>query len=101
SEATDESLRVFRRTRVNDRIDDRNSNSAAEIAHEVEQTTGIGDSSLCQLSEGKLRGRQNAKHDGATTHHLRPKHFIEVCGSRLKGTQTQPYSEEKEAERGQ
>src|SRR6476659_8496141 len=43
-------LRMFWRVCVDHGIDDRDSKGAAEIAHEVEQTAGICDGRLCQLS---------------------------------------------------
>src|SRR5215510_4192879 len=99
--ALDNGLRIFRRARVDHCIDQGNSNCATEIAHKVEQAAGIVDGGLRQVPEGKLRGRQNAKHDGGAAHQLRPEHFVKIRGLGLNGTHRESYSKQQEAKRGQ
>ena len=64
-EAADDVLRIIGCARINNSVDQRDSNGAAEIAHKVEETAGIINGGLRQMAKGKLCRGKNAKHDGA------------------------------------
>jgi hypothetical protein len=77
---------MFGRAAVDDGVDDRDTDCAAEIAHHVEKPARIGDRPLGQAPQCELRRRQNAEHDGAAAHQLRPEHLLEIRVAGLDGT---------------
>jgi hypothetical protein len=86
---------------IDNRVDQRDADGAAEIAHQVEQTAGVGDLRLRQRAERDSRRRQQAEHDGDAAHDLRPEHLLEVGGARLKRAEAKPDREQGETGGGE
>ena len=67
---------------IQDRVDQRDADGAAEIPHQVEQPAGVGDFDFGQRAQGDARRRQQAEHDGDAADDLRPEHLVEIGRAR-------------------
>ncbi len=84
-----------------DRVDQRDADGAAQVAHQVEQGAAVGDLTRRQRVERQPGRRQDAEHDAGAAHHLRPEQPVIVRRGGLEPVGDQAGREQAVAEGGQ
>lgn len=63
---------VTGRVRVDDGINQRQSDNSAGVAHEIKETARVGDPTVLQMAERQARWRQKTEHDGKAANDFWP-----------------------------